>query len=37
MPGLRQHNGAQRRLLQMHELRHHERVLVRWLENEIRD
>ncbi len=29
MPGLRQHNGAQRRLLQMHELRHHERVLIR--------
>jgi len=29
MPRLRQHNGAQRRLLQMHELRHHKRVLIR--------
>ena len=27
--GLRQHHGAQRRLLQMHELRHHERVLIK--------
>ena len=29
MPGLRMHNGAQRRLLQMHELRHDERVFIR--------
>ena len=29
MPRLRQHNGAQRRLLQMHELRHHQRVLMK--------
>ena len=28
VPGLRQHHGAQRRLLQMHELRHHQRVLI---------
>src|SRR4029077_14106700 len=26
--GLREHHGAQRFLLQVHELRHHERVLV---------